>query len=114
LEQVLADPKVSDRGHQTHNLLQEFLTVYDELNDNLDNFLDRKVDIRKALKAVIEGDTEFQAKLRAFNSDPRASKEDAAKYHLILSTTTETVDSGAEDHRKLLTEQQEIWKYKKK
>ena len=114
LEQMLADPKVTDRGHQTHNLLQEFLTVYDELNDNLDNFLDRKVDLRKALKAVIEGDTEFQAKLRAFKSDPRASKEDAAEYNFILSTATEAVDNGAEDHRKLLTEQQEIWKNKKK
>ena len=114
LEQMRADPKVTDRPHQTHNMLQEFLTVFDELNDNLDNFEGRKADLRKALKAVIEGDTEFQAKLRALKGDPRSAKEDSTEYQFILSTAMETVDNAATDHRKLLTEQQEIWKNKKK
>jgi hypothetical protein len=113
LEQMRADPKVTDRPHQTHNMLQEFLTVFDELNDNLDNFEGRKVDLRKALKAVIEGDTEFQAKLRALKDDPRGSKE-STEYQFILSNAMETVDNAANDHRKLLTEQQEIWKHRKK
>ena len=114
LEQMRADPKTTDRAHQTHNMLQEFLTVFDELNDNLDNFEGRKADLRKALKAVIEGDTEFQAKLRALKGDPRSAKEDPTEYQFILSTAMETVDNAATDHRKLLTEQQEIWKNKKK
>jgi len=63
LEQMRADPKVTDRAQQTRDQLQDFLDVYDELNDNIDTFVERKADLRKPLKAVIEADTEFQAKL---------------------------------------------------
>jgi hypothetical protein len=114
LEKMRADPKATDRPAQTHRKLEEFLAVYEELNDNLDNFEGRKADLRKALKAVIEGDTEFQAKLRALKDDARASKEEAAEYQFILSDAIETVDNSADDHRKLLIEQEEIWKHRKK
>ena len=114
LEQMRSDPKVTDRPHQTHQMLEDFLAVYDELNDNLDNFESRRDDLRKALKAVIEGDTEFQAKLRALKDDARASKEEMSEYQFVLSNAIETVDSNAEDHRKLLAEQEEAWKHRKK
>lgn len=114
LEQVRSDPKVTDRPVQTHALLDEFLTVYRELDDNLDNFEGRRADLRKALKVVIEGDTEFQAKLRAIKSDPRTTPEEAKQYEFTLSSAIETVDSAADDHRKLLTEQEELWKHRKK
>jgi hypothetical protein len=114
LEQMRADPKVTRRGQQTHQMLEDFLSVYDELNNNLDNFESRRSDLRKALKYVIEGDTEFQAKLRALKDDARTSKEEAADYQFILSNAIDSVDSNAEDHRKMLTEQQEMWKHKKK
>lgn len=114
LEQMRSDPKTTDRADKTHQLLEDFLAVYDELNDNLDNFEARKSDLRKALKAVVEGDTEFQAKLRALKDDARASKEEAAEYRFILSNAIESVDSNTEDHRKLLAEQEELWKHRKK
>lgn len=114
LEKMRSDPKTSDRPRQTHQLLEDFLAVYDELNDNLDNFEARKSDLRKALKAVLEGDTEFQAKLRALQDDARASKEEAAEYRFVLSNAIESVDSNTEDHRKLLAEQEEFWKHRKK
>jgi hypothetical protein len=114
LEQMRSDPKVTDRAHQTHNLLEQFLTVYNELNDNLENFEGRQADLRKALKHVIEGDTEFQAKLRALKSDDRTTRQEAAEYEFVLSSAIDTVDSGVDDHRKLLTEQEELWKHRKK
>ena len=114
LEQMRSDPKVTNRGQQTHQMLEDFLAVYDELNDNLDNFESRKSDLRKALKYVIEGDTEFQAKLRALKDDARASKQEASDYQFILSNAIDSVDNSAEDHRKMLTEQQEMWKHRKK
>jgi hypothetical protein len=114
LEQKRSDPKTTDRGGETHRLLQEFVTIYDELNDNLDNFDARKSDLRKAIKTVIEGDTEFQAKLRALKDDPRASKDEVSEYQFILSNAIESVDSSAEDHRKMAAEQAEVWKHRKK
>ncbi len=114
LEQMRADPKVKDRPGQTHQMLEDFLSVYNELNDNLDNFEGRRSDLRKALRWVVEGDTEFQAKLRALKDDARSSKEDVAQYQFILSDTLETVDNSTSDHRKLQADQEEFWKHRKK
>jgi predicted nucleic acid-binding Zn-ribbon protein len=114
LEQMRSDPKVTDRPLRTHQMLEDFLAVYDELNDNLDNFEGRRSDLRKALKAVIEGDTEFQAKLRALQDDARSSRKESDEYRFILSNAIESVDNNTEDHRRLLTEQEELWKHKKK
>src|SRR5579863_7191863 len=113
LEQMRADPKVTDRGQQTRDRLQDFLDVYDELNDNIDTFVERKADLRKPLKAVIEADTEFQAKLRALKNSADASK-DEAKYDFLLSNVLDAVDGGVQDHRQLLSEQEEAAKHKKK
>src|SRR5579863_9946759 len=113
LEQMRADPKVTDRTQQTRDRLQDFLDVYDELNDNIDTFVERKADLRKPLKAVIEADTEFQAKLRALKNSADASK-DEAKYDFLLSNVLDAVDGGVQDHRQLLSEQEEAAKHKKK
>jgi chromosome segregation ATPase len=114
LEQMRADPKVTDRAQQTHDRLQDFLDVYDEMNDNIDTFVGRKSDLRKPLKAVIEADTEFQAKLRALKSSLDANKDDAKQYDFLLTSVLETVDSSLVDHRQLLSEQEEAAKHKKK
>jgi len=52
-----AIPKIKDRPRQTHDLLDDFQLLYDELNDNIDTYVDRKDDIRKPLKVIIEADT---------------------------------------------------------
>jgi hypothetical protein len=113
LEQVRSDPKATDRAQQTRDRLQDFLDVYDELNDNIDTFVERKADLRKPLRAIIEADTEFQAKLRALKSSADASK-DQAKYDFLLSNVLDAVDGGVQDHRQLLGEQEEAAKHKKK
>ena len=114
LEQMRSDPKTTDRARQTHDMLADFVAVYNELNDNLDNFVERRSDLRKALKWVIEGDTEFQAKLRGLKDDSRAIPNEVEEYQFVLSDAIESVDSGAEDHRKLLSDEQEAWKHAKK
>ena len=114
LEQMRADPKVTDRAQQTHDRLQDFLDVYDELNDNLDTFVERKADLRKPLKAVIDADTEFQARLRALKSSADANKGEAKQYDFLLANVLDAIDGGVQDHRQLLSEQEEAAKHKKK
>ncbi len=114
LEQMRADPKVTDRAVQTRDRLQDFLDVYDELNDNLDTFVERKSDLRKPLKSVIEADTEFQARLRALKSSADANKTGAKQYDFLLTNVLDAVDAGVQDHRQLLDEQEEAAKHKKK
>jgi len=114
LEQMRADPKTTERGLQTHDLLEDFLTIYEELNDNIDMYVGRKNDIRKPMKVVIEADTDFQAKLRALKDSATADPKEAKQYEFLLADALDTVDSSAQDHRKTLAEVEEYVKRKKK
>jgi len=114
LEQARSDPKVKDRGQLTHDGLDDFLSVYNELDENVDNFADRRDDLRKALKTVIEGDTEFQSKLRAIKNAAGVSAEEASQYEFVLRDAVTTVDESVDDHRKLLAEQEDAARNKKK
>ena len=71
-------------------------------------------DLRKALKPVIEADTEFGAKLRAFKSTLLARPESAKDFTFLLGSALEAIDAGMKDHRDLLAEQEETFKNKKK
>ena len=114
MEQMRVDRKVKDRPQQTHDRLDDFLLIYDELNDNIDTYVDRKDDIRKPLKVVIDADTEFQAKLRALRAAADVPADEARQYEFTLTTALDTVDTSVEDHRKLLVEQEEAAKHRKK
>ena len=113
LEQMRADPKAVNRPKQTHDMLEDFLAVYDELNDNVDMYMGRKDDIRKPLKAIIEADTEFQAKLRAIKDSAHLDAGESQQYEFLLSNAIDTVDSSADDHRKSVSEVEEYVKRKK-
>ncbi len=113
LEQLRSDPKTTDRGSTIHDRLQDFLDVYDELNDNVDTYADRRWDLRKALKGVIEADTEFQAKLRAVQDAANTPPAEFRQYQFVLSSALEAVDSSVQDHRHLLAEQEELAKRKR-
>ena len=113
VEQSRTDPNVKDHAKAIHDHLQDFLTLYDELNKNVDNFADRNEDLRKALKIVIDGDTDFQVKLRHLEDAPAATTLDKTQYEFLLSTALHAVDDGAQDHRQLLAEQEEAAKHKK-
>jgi hypothetical protein len=113
LEQMRSDPKTKDRAQQTHDLLDDFQRLYDELNDNIDTYVDRNDDIRKPLRLIIAADTEFQAKLRALRESAEAPRSESGVYEFVLSNALDTVDSSAQDHRKLLEDQEEAAKHKK-
>jgi len=113
LEQMRGDAKTKNRAGQTHDILDDFQLLYDELNDNIDTYVDRKDDIRKPLKIVIEADTEFQAKLRALKDASDVPASESRAYEFVLTNLLETVDTSSEDHKKLLTDQEDAAKHKK-
>lgn len=114
LEQMRADPKTTDRPGKTHDMLEDFLAVYDELNDNVDMYVGRKSDIRKPMKLVIEADIEFQAKLRAVKDSANTDAAEAKQYEFLLTNALDTVDASADEHRKTLAEVEDYMKHKKK
>ena len=113
LEQMRTDPKTADRAQQTHDLLDDFQLLYDELNDNIDTYVDRRDDIRKPLKLIIDADTEFQAKLRALKDAADVKPAESRHYEFVLSNLLDTVDTSSEEHKKLLADQEEAAKHKK-
>jgi len=114
LEQMRANPKTTDRPRQTHDLIEDFLAIYDELNDNIDMYVGRKDDVRKPLKLIIEADTEFQSKLRALKDSANSDAAEAKQYEFVLTNALDTVDSSADEHRKTVAEVDEYMKHKKK
>lgn len=113
IQKVHSDSKAPEREKQTRDAIQDFLDVYDELNTNVDTFADRGSDVRKALKPVIEADTEFGAKLRAFRAS-LSSTQESRDDEFLIGSAIDGVDEGAKDHRDLLAEQEETFKNKKK
>ena len=113
LEEMRSDPKTKNRPQRTHDMLDDIQLLYDELNDNIETYVDRKDDIRKPLKMIIEADTEFQAKLRALKDAADVPAAEAQEYEFVLNNVLDTVDTSAVDHRTLLADQEDAAKHKK-
>jgi chromosome segregation ATPase len=113
LEEMRSNPKTTERPRRTHDMLDDLRLLYDELNDNIDTYVDRKDDIRKPLKIIIDADTEFQAKLRALKDAADIPAQEYAQYEFVLTDLLDTVDTSTEEHRKLLADQELEAKHKK-
>ena len=113
LEQMRSDPKTKDRAQQTHDILDDFQLLYDELNDNIDTYVDRKDDIRKPLKLIIEADSEFQSKLLALKDAAGVSRDEAQQYEFVLTNALESLETSVEDHKKVLADQEDAASHKK-
>jgi uncharacterized phage infection (PIP) family protein YhgE len=113
MEQMRDDPKTKDRAQQTHDKLDDFVAIYDELNDNIDTYIDRRNDIRKPLKQIIAADSEFQSKLLALKEAANVTPNEAKQYEFVLSNALDTLKDSADDHRNLLEQQQDAAKHKK-
>jgi hypothetical protein len=113
VNQAESNPKFKDPGAAIHERLQDFLDLYDELNDNIDMFSDQRDDIRKVLKIILEADAEFQAKLRALKDSSTIPAATASQYEFVLDNALDDVDSSVKDHRDLLSQQEELAKAKR-
>jgi hypothetical protein len=101
IEQTMADPKLAEnRARDLHGLIEDFNSVVEELEDNIDMFDRQRVDLRKSLKEVIEAYSEWQLKLRTIRETSKP--EDLKQYSFVLETATETINAGAELSRDTL------------
>lgn len=115
IDQLRGEARLAaDRGARVHDLLEDFTRLVDEIGDNLDDYIARKADLRKPLKLVIEGDTEFQLKLRALKEQGAGAGAKAGSetgdYSFALQNATEAVNISLDDARKLLAEQETTFK----
>jgi regulator of replication initiation timing len=118
IDQLRSDPKLAQgRGEKVHDLLEDFMNLVDEIDDNVDNYSSKQSDIRKSLKELVEADTDFQLKLRtlkdAAKNDPKIADE-TKDYEFVLDNTLEAVNQSVDNARKTLDEQNEEFAKKKK
>lgn len=117
IDQVRVDPKLAkERGKQIHDLLEDFTSLLDEINDNLDQFEGRRLskddhkDFKKGLKEVIEADERFDLKLRTLQSaaqnDPETRKE-YPDFRFVLQDAQEALKSNADMAREYMQEKPE-------
>lgn len=108
------NPKLSaaDRIATIHSSLQDFLSIYDELGDNIDMYTDQKEDLRKPLKMVTSADGEFKVKLDQLRH--ASTPDEMNDYGFVLTSAMEAVSAGTPEHRQLQQEQEAAAKGKKR
>ena len=100
-----------DRPKQIHELLQDFLTLLDEMDDNIDMYGSHKTDMRKGLKLLIEADSEWQLQLRQLQE--QSPPEELEQYSFVLTNAKEGVKDSAQGARETLEEQNKLAAEKK-
>jgi hypothetical protein len=108
VEQLRSDPRLAvRRGQKTHDLIQDFVTIIDEMDDNVDMYADHKVDLRKPLKEVVQADSEFQTKLQAIKSSlaDAAFSNESRDYQFVVDDAIEAVNTSLYNGKKLLEDQ---------
>lgn len=112
IDQIRVDPKLAaDRGKQIHDLLEDFTSLVDEINDNLDQYEARPLDkdmvkqYHKGLKELIEADERFDLRLRTLQSaaetDPITRKE-APDFRFVLQDARDALKSNADMAREYM------------
>jgi len=109
IEQLRADPHaIPDRGRQIHDLFEDFKIIVDEMDRNLDSFANQKLDFRKALKQMVQADSEFQTalgKLKESARDP-ANAAESKEYEFAVLDAADAVDGNLDNAKELLAEQE--------
>ena len=112
IDHLRVDPTVGkDRPQQIHDLLQDFSTLVDEIDDNIEMYAAHKTDMRKGLKLLIEADSEWQLKLRSLKE--QSPPEELDQFSFVLANTVDAVKDSAASARETLQEQMELAKDKK-
>jgi hypothetical protein len=95
-----------DRPAKIHDLLQDFLALLDEIDDNIDMYGSHKTDMRKGLKLLIEADSEWQLQLRRLKE--QSPPEELQQYAFLLSNIKDAVNESAQNSRETLQEQNKL------
>ncbi|MGH9649577.1 MAG: hypothetical protein ACRD3I_03795 [Terriglobales bacterium] len=106
-----------DYGRRMHDLLEDFDTLANELEVNVETYSQRGVDVRKPLREILRSWNEFQEKLKslkeASEKEPRLAKA-SGDYKFILEDALDAVSGGLETTIEAINIQELAHKNKKK
>lgn len=106
IDRLRSDPQAGqDRGRRIHDLLEDFSTLLDEINSNLDTYVarplskDDRKDFQKGLKEVTAACDQWDAKLKALKSavenDP-GLRNDSQNFRFVLQDAEDALKSTAD------------------
>lgn len=112
IDKVRVDPKAApDRGKQIHDLLEDFTSLLDEINDNLDQYEARTLDkdqvkqYHKGLKELVETSDRFDLRLKTLQSSAETdplTKKDLPDFRFVLQDAQGAVKSTADMAREYM------------
>jgi septal ring factor EnvC (AmiA/AmiB activator) len=97
------------QAQRIHDALDEFGRVMDEVDDNIDDYESRKMDMRKGLARVIEADAVFQTKLAELKAAPNGNSDAMGAsdvYQFVLEDDIDIVNSQFQRAKETLQEQE--------
>ena len=97
LKQLTADASAENRGAQISDKLQEFTSLSDELQDNLDTYDQAHADIRKSLKDVLSDSAKWPAVLKGLPQN--------RDYEFSVETALDSAQSAHDDASQMAKEQ---------
>jgi hypothetical protein len=106
-----SDPPSATRPKQIHDYLQDFITLLDETDDNIDMYSSHHSDMRKGLKLLIEADSEWQLQLRQLKE--QSPPEELQQYSFVLTNAVDAVADSGQSARETLEEQNKLAAEKK-
>jgi hypothetical protein len=100
LQDLYAHPRRPGREQDTHDLLEQFSSLADELNDNLDDYGPSHRDIRRSLPKLVEATERWATAIKTPPDDPN--------YKVARNLALEAIRDLREESTELI-EQQRTW-----
>lgn len=97
LHELFAHPRHPGREQDAHDLLEQFTSIADELEDNLDDYGTRHSDIRKSLPKLLEATDRWSSTLK--------SPPDDETYNVSRKLALEAIRDLREDATELIASQ---------
>ena len=100
IRDIFAKPRHPGREQDTHDLLEQFTSIADELEDNLDDYSTRHSDIRKSLPKLLEATDRWASTIK--------SPPDNEAYNISRKLALEAIRDLREDTTELI-DSQKTW-----
>jgi hypothetical protein len=100
IQEMFARPRKPGREEDTHNLLEQFTSIADELSDNLDDYGPRHRDIRRSLPKLLDATERWASNIK--------SPPDNDTYNVSRRLALEAIRDLREQATQLI-EEQKTW-----
>lgn len=97
IQELFAHPRRPGREQDTHDLLEQFSSIANELEDNLDDYSTRHSDVRKSLPKLLEATDRWSSELK--------SPPDNEAYNVSRKLALEAISDLREDTTEMIASQ---------